>query len=377
MTYSIGVIIGTRPEAIKLAPIINTLRSDSRFTTTVIITGQHDTLLHPVLSFFDITPDVQLNVIVPGQSLSQLNSKLLSELDPLVSKYHLNGIIAQGDTTSALAGAMVGFYNKLDVFHVEAGLRTDDLYAPYPEEFNRRVIDEVATAKFAPTPESLNRLIREGKKDHAVNVGNTVIDALFLGLRLIDQRGHQRYHDWYSSIGGSPDRRSILVTTHRRENAGDPLVEICAALKEIASQHPTIDIMLPVHKNPQFYSTIYSELSGIHQIKLLDPLPYDQLLWIMTQSTLVLTDSGGLQEEAPSLNKPVLVMRDVTERPEGVAAGCAALVGTTRFQIVTSVTNLLCNPTHYHSMASASNPYGDGHASDTIISYIATHFLKE
>ncbi len=377
MTYRPGIIIGTRPEAIKMAPLVAAFRETEGIKPIVIVTGQHNELLHPVLSFFGIFPEVELGVMVRGQSLAELNSRLLFELDRVIPTLNLNSILVQGDTTSALAGAMVGFYRKIDVVHIEAGLRTDDLYAPFPEEFNRRVIDQVAMVKFPPTEASLTRLVAENLGANAVMVGNTVIDALLLGLQLIDQRGVQPYHEWMASLGCVPGARRILVTTHRRENGGAPLDQICWALRQLLDENPELEILLPVHRNPEFFDTIHRRLKDTRRMILLEPLPYDKLIWAMSQSTLVLTDSGGLQEEAPALNKPVLVMRDVTERPEGVTSGCAVLVGTSQAKIVNEVTRLLRDPEAYSAMAGSPNPYGDGTASRQIVNYLKSHFTQE
>jgi len=374
MTYRVGLVIGTRPEAIKMAPLVAACQVAEGITPVVIVTGQHTELLAPVLAFFGINPDVELQVMVPGQSLIDLNARLLTELGRVMPSLNLEAVLVQGDTTSALAGAMVGFYQKIVVGHIEAGLRTDDLYAPYPEEFNRRVIDQVAQVKFPPTSEALARLQSEGLGTHSVMVGNTVIDALLLGLKLISERGTQPYVDWMSQIGCRPAARRILVTTHRRENSGAPLAQICTALRQLVATHPDLEIVLPVHRNPEFFGTIHRELGGVDRIILLEPLSYDRLIWLMQESTLVLTDSGGLQEEAPTLNKPVLVMRDVTERPEGVTAGCAALVGTDTDPIVSAVNRLLSDTAAYSKMAESLNPYGDGTASVQIVNYLLSNF---
>lgn len=376
MSYRPGLIVGTRPEAIKVVPLIPAFKAADA-DPVLIVTGQHTDLLAPILSFFEVTPDVHLTSMVPGQSLAELNATLLRELDCVLPTLNLDSIIVQGDTTSAMAGATVGFYRKINVIHVEAGLRTDDLYAPFPEEFNRRVIDQVAHVKFPPTPLTFDRLVSEGLWDRSIMVGNTVIDALLLGLRLIQERGTAPYLQWMHEIGSDRSLRRVLVTTHRRENAGQSLVNICDALIQIIETHDDLEIVLPVHRNPEFYDTIHRRLGSTRRIVLTEPLPYDRLIWMMSQSAVVLTDSGGLQEEAPALNIPVLVMRDVTERPEGVSAGCAKLVGTDTSTIVRSVTQLLTDKNAYKTMAESPNPYGDGTSCHQIVSYLLSQFNNE
>ncbi len=361
----VGVVIGTRPEAIKLAPLITQLRADG-MPVDVVVTGQHRELLTPILDFFDHQPDLTLDTLVPGQSLGQLTSRLLSGLDDWAAVQTLSAIVVQGDTTSALAGAMIGFYRQIPVVHVEAGLRTASINSPFPEEFNRRTIDQFATLKFPPTATAMANLVADRQHNQAWVVGNTVIDALQLGLRLIDARGEAPYERWASQVGVRMDHRRILVTTHRRENAGEGIQNICGAILDIVAAFPDVQIMLPVHRNPAFYDRVHGELGRHPQIVLVDPLPYDQLIWSMRNATLILTDSGGLQEEAPALDKPVLVMRDSTERPEGVQAGCARLVGTNRDAIVAAVSELLTRPDRYQAMANSPNPYGDGTASAQI-----------
>jgi UDP-N-acetylglucosamine 2-epimerase (non-hydrolysing) len=373
MSVRVGIIIGTRPEAIKLAPLIPALRRQN-MTPVVVLTGQHRELLTPILSFFDIIPDLHLDGMVPGQSLGDLTARLLHLLDQELTPLDLTAIVVQGDTTSALAGAMIGFYHKIPVIHVEAGLRTDDIASPFPEEFNRRTIDQISHLKFPPTDVALAQLKADRLDHNAYVVGNTVIDALFLGLNLIQVRGDDEYVAWTRAIGCSPARKKMLVTTHRRENAGQPLRSICMALKQLLADHSDLEIILPVHRNPEFYTMIHDTLGTVDRMILLEPLPYDQLIWLMNQSTLILTDSGGLQEEGPALNKPVLVMRETTERPEGVDAGCARLVGTATPTIVDAVTQLLHSKTAYEAMANRPNPYGDGTASDQIVSIIQSKF---
>lgn len=365
--YRLGVVIGTRPEAIKLAPLVRAL-AGTDLRPVVIMTGQHDTLMAPVADFFGLRGDHVLNVMVPGQSLGALHAQLLQALDGVMPD--VDAVVVQGDTTSALAGAMSGFYHRRPVFHVEAGLRTSSIDTPFPEEWNRRVIDELATLRFAPTPQALNTLVAEGRGQGSWMVGNSVIDALRLGLEMIDEHGDGPYREWAARHGLLLRPHLILVTAHRRENAGEPLTHIIAALRQLVAAFPEVGIVLPVHQNPAFKPVITGALAGVPGIALVDPLPYDQLLWLLRHCRLVLTDSGGLQEEAPALNKPVLVMRDETERPEGVAAGCARCIGTRTDAIVSNVTALLTDPHLEAQMAAATNPYGDGTTCQQIVAHI-------
>jgi len=365
--YRLGIVIGTRPEAIKLAPLVRAL-AGTDLQPVVIMTGQHDTLMAPVAGFFGLRGDHVLDVMVPGQSLAALHANLLHALDGVMPE--VDAVVVQGDTTSALAGAMAAFYHGRPVFHVEAGLRTASIESPFPEEWNRRVIDELATLRFAPTPQALDTLIAEGRGQGSWMVGNSVIDALKLGLHMIDAQGDAPYRDWALRHGLLQRSHLILVTTHRRENAGAPLQRMLAALRQLVTTFQDVELVLPVHQNPAFKPVIMGALAGVPGIALVDPLPYDQLLWLLRQSRMVLTDSGGLQEEAPALNKPVLVMRDETERPEGVAAGCARCVGTHTQAIVDAVTMVLTQPHIEAQMAGATNPYGDGITCQRIVSHI-------
>jgi len=363
-----GVVIGTRPEAIKLAPVIAAMRQTNGLRPVVILTGQHESLLTPIIQFFNIQPDIQLSVMQKGQGLGALHAHLLLDLDPIMGQ--LDAIMVQGDTTSALAGAMSGFYHHCPVFHVEAGLRTPSIESPFPEEWNRRVIDELAVLKFAPTPLAYQTLVTEGRGNGAYMVGNSVIDALELGLRTIQDMGEAPYQQWANDIGWQERSEWVLLTTHRRENIGDGLTGILTSVRQLVAEFPTMGVIIPVHQNPHFKDRITQAFNGVAGVKLVPPLSYDRLLWLMSQCRLILTDSGGIQEEAPSLNKPVLVLRDTTERPEGVAAGCALCVGTNPDRIMGSVRRILLNPDDEEGMKRATNPYGDGTTSQQIMDYI-------
>ncbi|MDX2033703.1 MAG: UDP-N-acetylglucosamine 2-epimerase (non-hydrolyzing) [Blastocatellia bacterium] len=359
-------IFGTRPEAIKMAPVIAELRRHpDRIASVVCVTAQHRRMLDQVLSLFDIVPRHDLNVMRPDQSLAELTSNTLVKLDRVLREEQPDWVLVQGDTTTAMVGALAAFYRRIRVGHIEAGLRTWDRFAPFPEEINRKIADSVCDLHFAPTETSRENLLREGVAETGIHVtGNTVIDAL------LDVAA--RPYDWAGGeLAGVPrDRRLLLVTAHRRENFGAPLLALCEALRRVAAQHPDVHIVYPVHLNPNVYGPVHERLTGIPNLTLLEPLDYLPLVQLMKAASLVLTDSGGLQEEAPGLGKPVLVLRDVTERPEGVSAGTVRMVGTDPDRIVRETARLLDDPAEYQRMARAVNPYGDGHASPRIVSLL-------
>jgi UDP-N-acetylglucosamine 2-epimerase len=364
---TVAVVFGTRPEAIKLAPVIRLLESDQHLRVRVIATGQHREMLDQVLAVFGITPDRDLRVMTTGQSLSQLTARLLALLDPVFAKETPDAVIVQGDTATACAAALAAYYRRIPVGHVEAGLRTGDRYAPFPEEVNRRLVSVLATWHFAPTERARDVLVREGNPAESVAVtGNTVIDALRYVLAttpappsLIPERG----------------QRMIVVTAHRRESFGPPFEALCRAIRRIADGYPDVDMCYPVHLNPRVQEPVQRLLAGHPRIHLLAPLDYVAFVHLLTRAYLVLSDSGGVQEEAPALGKPVLVMRDATDRPEAVEAGVAKLVGTNEERIVASVSELLDEPRTYATMAQAANPYGDGHASERIVAFLRSRLL--
>ena len=349
-------IFGTRPEAIKMAPLVKTLRTIG--SVQVCVTGQHRDMLDQVLEFFSIVPDYDLNIMAENQSLFRVTTKSLKLLERVIDESKPDLIIVQGDTTTAFAGALTGFYNKIKVAHVEAGLRSFKKYSPFPEEINRILVGHIADYHFAPTKKAKDNLIRENiPSKNIFMVGNTVIDALLMGMKII-KRNEKKYYDYFKFLDYS--KKILLVTGHRRESFGKPFENICDALKEIAKEH--VEIVYPVHLNPHVRRHVYPILSGIRNIHLIDPLNYPSLIWLMNKSYLILTDSGGIQEEAPSLGKPVLVLRDVTERTEGIEAGTGILVGTHKKKIVGSTRMLLSNRGVYRTMARRKNPYGDGTA---------------
>ncbi len=356
-------IFGTRPEAIKMAPVVKELEKyPDRITSRVCVTAQHREMLDQVLDLFSIVPDYDLNLMQPGQTLSGLTARVFTALDPVIANEKPDWVLVQGDTTTVMAASLVAFYHRVKVGHVEAGLRTGDKWQPFPEEINRKVAGVVADLHFAPTQSAKDNLLREGVSPDTIHVtGNPVIDALNLVSKLpyVFEGGPLAEISW--------DKRIILVTAHRRENFGKPLEDICVALKEIANQYHTVHIIYPVHLNPNVQEPVYRLLGGIPNIFLLPPLDYLPLVQVMKRSYLVLTDSGGIQEEAPGFGKPVLVLRDTTERPEAIEAGTARLVGTDQKDIVSHVRRLLDNNDEYSQMSQAANPYGDGRAAKHIV----------
>ena len=353
------IIFGTRPEAIKMAPLVLRLRQS--LEVKVCVTGQHRQMLDQVLGLFQIVPDYDLNLMKPNQNLANLTAEVLNGVTQILQKRKFDWVLVQGDTTSTMAGAMAAFYQKVRVGHVEAGLRTYNLNSPFPEELNRQVTSKMAQLHFAPTAESKQNLLKEGFSENNISItGNTVIDALLWVLE------HSTPLDLALPID-LQQSRMILVTGHRRENFGEGFQQICEALQTIAIQQPDVQIVYPVHLNPNVLEPVNRILSNLQNIHLLEPLEYPQFVHLMNQSALILTDSGGVQEEAPSLGKPVLVMRDTTERPEGVQAGTVKLVGANQRTIVDETIRLLNDSEAYRKMAFAHNPYGDGTASNKIM----------
>jgi UDP-N-acetylglucosamine 2-epimerase (non-hydrolysing) len=358
-------IIGTRPEAIKMAPVIKELdQKESAFRSIVCSTGQHRQMLDQVLSLFQIKPDLDLELMQANQTLSQLTAGLLTGIDRAVVELQPDWILAQGDTTSAMVAALVAFYHRIPFGHVEAGLRTGNRYHPFPEEINRKLADAVAMALFAPTERARKALLAEGIAAESIRVtGNTVVDAL------LDIAG--RPYDWNSGpLAFIPkDAKIILVTAHRRESFGERFRQMCLALRDLASEfrNENYHLVYPVHLNPNVQEPVKEILAGLENLHLIEPIDYVSLVHLLKRSVLVLTDSGGIQEEAPSFQVPVLVMRETTERPEGVEAGIARLVGTERAQIVKEARALLHDPSALASMRMNSNPYGDGKAGARIV----------
>ncbi len=356
----IMVVFGTRPEAIKVAPLIQTLRGSDWAEPVVAVTGQHRGILDQVCDLFGIRPDYDLDIIAPGQTLGDVTTRGLKGLAPVLAESQPDVVVVQGDTTTTFAGALAAFYARVPVAHLEAGLRTGDPSSPYPEEMNRRLTSQLASLHLPPTPVSRDNLLREGIDPTTVFVtGNTVIDALHwtVGRRL-------PFSDPRLARVDADDGPVLLVTAHRRESWGDGMKAIGAALAELARTEPALHIVFPIHPNPIVREAILPAVAGLDNVSVVEPLGYGEFARLMHRSAIVLTDSGGVQEEAPSLGKPVLVMRDTTERPEAIAAGTARLVGTDRRHIVANVRQLLHDPISYEAMAHAVNPYGDGRAAE-------------
>lgn len=351
-------VFGTRPEAIKMAPLIKTFQDSVSHEVVICVTGQHREMLDQVLDFFDIQPDYDLNLMGVNQTLYEITSKALLGLMPIITIENPDNIFVQGDTTSAFVGALAGFYEKTKVSHIEAGLRSGDLYSPFPEEGNRKLVGHLANYHFAPTKRAIENLSNEGIIHNTFQVGNTVIDALLLGLDIIKKSGEENSLNEFKGIDFS--KQLILITGHRRESFGSPFENMCRAIKKIATDNRGVEIIYPVHLNPNVRKVVNDTLSNVKNIHLIEPLSYPSLIWLMNKCYMVLTDSGGIQEEAPTPGKPVLVMRNVTERQEGIDAGTAMLVGTNFQKIIEECQRLLDDRIHYKQMANAVNPYGDG-----------------
>lgn len=363
------VIFGTRPEAVKMAPVIKALRNQSdKVETTVCITAQHREMLDQVLQVFEIKPDIDLDLMRPDQRLSNLTARILTDLDPILTEYHPDWLLIQGDTTTVMTAALLGYYHRIKIGHIEAGLRTDDKWEPFPEEINRRLASVLADLHFAPTQTNRLNLLKEGTPEkNIILTGNPVIDALHTIVQKPMPSSIERLLQEAEITSGS--RRLVLVTAHRRENFGKPIQDICSALKQLAKAHQDdIKLVYPVHLNPNIQKPVYERLSEIENIRLLPPLDYLPMIHLMKHATLILTDSGGIQEEAPSLGIPTLVLRQRTERQEGIVAGTLKLVGTDPARIFNEACRLLEDPKAHAAMAGAVNPYGDGHAAERIVS---------
>ena len=359
-------LVGTRPECIKMAPVIKALQQQEWVEPVVVSTGQHREMVRQVLGVFGIEIDHDLDVMVPNQTLSGLSSRIFAKLDPLLETGLFDLILVQGDTTSVMVASLAAFYRRIPIGHVEAGLRTHDIERPFPEELNRVVTGLVTKLHFAPTARAKENLLREGKDAASVHVtGNTVIDALLEVAR----------REFPCAYPSRPDRRLILVTAHRRENFGAPIQQICAAIGELHDRFADLEFVYPVHPNPSIHEPVHRALADLERVHLIEPADYQTLVALMQRSTLILTDSGGIQEEAPGLGKPVLVLREETERPEAVEAGVARLVGSQRARIVAETEKLLTNPAEYASMSRGGSPYGDGAASERIVA-LCKQFLS-
>ena len=369
MKKNILFVYGTRPEAIKMAPLIKKFQKHSDiFDIKICLTGQHRQMLSQINSFFGIVADYNLDIMSSNQTLFDVTVKCLSGLRDILDQFHPDLIFVQGDTTSVMAGALAGFYKKIPVAHLEAGLRSGNKYSPYPEEMNRIIVGHIADYHFAPTEKAVENLRKEGIIQNVYMVGNTVIDALHLGLKILQNDNQDIYRKHFSFIDFS--KKIILITGHRRESFGEGFENICRAVARIAGEHSDVQLVYPVHLNPNVQEPVNRLLKNINNVYLLEPLDYPYLIWLMEKCFYVLTDSGGIQEEAPALGKPVLVMREVTERQEGIEAGTAKLVGTQADNIIKAMKMLLENENEYYRMANAVNPYGDGTTSVQIVNII-------
>ena len=374
------LVFGTRPEAIKMAPLVKEFQKHPEtFKTIVCVTGQHRQMLDQVLQLFEITPDYDLNIMKQGQDLYDVTARVLTGMRDVLKESHPDVVLVHGDTTTSTAAALAAFYQQIPVGHVEAGLRTHNIYSPWPEEMNRQITGRIATYNFAPTPLSKANLLREAVSQESITVtGNTVIDALYWVVNKIkedkalnDELKNLLTQAGYDVTRLENGRRLVLITGHRRENFGDGFISMCTAIKDLTQKYPDVDFVYPMHLNPNVRKPIHEvfgqDLSSLGNMFFIEPLEYLSFVYLMEKSHIVLTDSGGIQEEAPGLGKPVLVMRDTTERPEALEAGTVKLVGTNYNKIVSEVSLLLDSPVHYEAMSKAVNPYGDGLACGRIV----------
>jgi len=369
-------IFGTRPEAIKLAPVIRALQGCSWVEVVVCVTAQHREMLDMVLEVFDIKPNYDLDIMTADQDLYDVTCGVLMGLRDLLRKETPDLVLVQGDTTTVLSASLAAYYEGIAVGHVEAGLRTSDKRNPFPEEINRRVASVLADIHFAPTAHARESLLSEGLDERQIYVtGNTVVDSLFWALDLMQHTEIpkvQKIQDWVGQVMGG--RRYVLITAHRRESFGDPFRQMCLAIRSLADSFPDVHWVYPVHFNPNVKKPVYDILGNSKTIHLIEPMSYFPFIWLMSKSYIILTDSGGIQEESTSLGKPVLVMRETTERPEGIEAGTSILVGRNKNKIIETATHLLNDSSAYEAIANKSNPYGDGHSSERISQIIHTHF---
>lgn len=383
MRKKVMLVFGTRPEAIKMAPLVKSLQSmPDKFETIVTVTGQHREMLDQVLNLFEIVPDFDLNIMKPGQDLTDVTCRVLTGLRDILNRVHPDIVLVHGDTTTSTTAALAAFYQQIPVGHVEAGLRTHNILSPWPEEMNRQMTGRIASLHFAPTALSRENLLKENIAEKDITVtGNTVIDALHWVVaqinntpELSDSLSSELKDKGYDINRLSSGKRLVLITGHRRENFGEGFISICKAIKELSEKYPDVDFVYPMHLNPNVRRPIHEvfgeNLAGFKNLFFIEPLDYLPFVFLMEKSTIVLTDSGGIQEEAPGLGKPVLVMRDTTERPEALEAGTVKLVGTDRKRIVDEVSNLLDDSSEYDKMSRAVNPYGDGKACQRIIDFI-------
>ncbi len=380
---TILLVFGTRPEAIKMAPLVKEFQKyPEQFKTVVCVTGQHREMLDQVLQLFEIIPDYDLNIMKQGQDLYDVTARVLVGMRDVLREVQPDVVLVHGDTTTSTASALASFYQQIAVGHVEAGLRTNNIYSPWPEEMNRQITGRIATYNFSPTPLSKNNLLAEGIKEDSITVtGNTVIDALYIVVDKINNNEELRIElkSFLKNAGYDVERLSkgkklVLITGHRRENFGEGFINMCTAIKDLTSKYPDVDFVYPMHLNPNVRKAIREvfgeNLNGFGNMFFIEPLEYLSFVYLMEKSTIVLTDSGGIQEEAPGLGKPVLVMRDTTERPEALEAGTVKLVGTNYDKITSEVSELLDNEEYYDKMSKAVNPYGDGLACERIVKFL-------
>ena len=378
------LVFGTRPEAIKMAPLVKEFQKNtSKFETIVCVTGQHREMLDQVLNLFDITPDYDLNIMKQGQDLYDVTSRVLLGMRDILKEVQPDIVLVHGDTTTSTAAALAAFYQQISVGHVEAGLRTHNIYSPWPEEMNRQITSRISAYNFAPTPLSKQNLVTEGINETSIAVtGNTVIDALYMvvdKMKRDKQLGEELQSilklSGYDTKRLSNEKKLVLITGHRRENFGNGFISMCEAIKALSEKYPTVDFVYPMHLNPNVRKPIHEvfgkDLSQLNNMFFIEPLEYLSFVYLMEKSMIVLTDSGGIQEEAPGLGKPVLVMRDTTERPEALEAGTVKLVGTNYDKIIEEVSALLDNSDYYDEMSKAVNPYGDGCACSRIVKFLS------
>ena len=363
-------VFGTRPEAIKMCPLVKLLEKDERIDAKVCVTAQHREMLDSVLEIFNVKPDFDLNIMAHGQTIIDICNKVLTGVDKVIKEYNPDIVLVHGDTSTTLNGALAAFYNKVPIGHVEAGLRTGDMYSPFPEEANRKLTGAIATLHFAPTESNEANLAKEGITENVFRTGNTVIDAL---LSVINKE--HKFEDEELNKIDFDNNKVILLTAHRRENWGEPMKDIFAAVRQVAEENEDVQIIFPMHKNPLIRDLARESFKGIeHKVALIEPLEYLDFANLMSKCYLIMTDSGGIQEEAPALGKPVVVLRTETERPEAVKAGTVRLAGIQRNKIYKMTNELIINSEEYHKMAHAVNPYGDGKACGRIIEEIVNYF---
>lgn len=372
--WKIIIVLGTRPEAIKLLPVYLELRKNKNLNTMLVSTGQHKQMLWPIFDFFQVRPDCDMEIMTKNQSLETLSAQILQKCAALFSAENPDLVIVQGDTTTTMAAALSAFYQRIPVGHVEAGLRSYDNYAPFPEEINRRVVSLIAALHFTPTVLATSMLMQENISGKIYRVGNTVIDSLLFTLKKVKKSNHS-FEQHYASMLHT-FKRMILITGHRRENFGEGFDNICEAIKSLARTFPAVSWIYPVHLNPNVRDIVFDRLGNLSNVFLIDPVPYDHMVFLMTRCYFILTDSGGIQEEAPALGKPVIVMRNATERPEGITAGCCILAGNSKIKIVSIARKLLNDKEQYSKMTQAKSLYGKGDSARKIVHSIKI-FLRQ